>query len=264
MKASKLYLFLNVLIILVAIVACGRGAGPLPTIDYSAKATSLAGTAWALGTATPSPTSTATPVPTPVISVYGTSLVKREDGSALFIDHKAGIQLTIPAGWLPVRVSESEFYEAFTLEVVLENPAIADRLTRTQSANLDYHRLDAFDIREGHMPNEIVTVINVVFQENDVRSLEKWAQAERNRRIPFSGYKFLASSYPRTPDDTRVLMIEKSWDAEQKRGTIYYRGIFFSLATGTVVLDLYTDNDFKETILPDFEGVLNSLTVLNP
>ena len=59
-------------------------------------------------------------------------------------------------------------------------------------------------------------------------------------------------------------MIEKQWDAEQKRGIIYYRGIFFSLVTGTVVLDLYTDNDFKDTILPDFEQVMNSLTVLNP
>jgi hypothetical protein len=264
MKPNKLCLLLNILIILATIVGCGRIAAPVPTVDTSIRMTSLAGTAWALGTATPSLTPTETPVSTPVISVYGTSLVKRDDGSALFIDHRAGIQLTIPVGWLPVRVSESEFYEAFALEVVLQNPAIADRLTRTQSANLDYHRLDAIDIREGHMPNEIITVINVVFQENDARSLEKWAQAERNRKIPFSGYKFLASSYPRTADDTRVLMIEKQWDAEQRKGTIYYRGIFFSLETGTVVLDLYTDNDFKETILPDFDGVMNSLTVLNP
>jgi hypothetical protein len=265
MKPNKFYLFLNVLMILLTITACGRlGKTPPagPTIDSRARATSLAGTALAAAASMPSPTETL--VPTPRISIYGTSLVIREDGSALFVDHKAGIQLTIPAGWLPVRVNEDEYYKAYTLDVVLQNPVIFDRLTSTQSVNLDFHRLDAIDIREGHIPNEIISVINVVFQENDVRSLEKWAQAERSRKLPFSGYKFISSEYPRTADGTRVLMIEKKWDAEQKRGTIYYRGMFFSLATGTIVLDLYTNNDFKDTVLPDFEQVVNSLTLLNP
>ena len=265
MKSKKIYLFLGLLVMVASAGACGRPSTiPTgPTIDSSARETSLAGTAIAaFGTATPIPSPTKTPVPTPKISNYGTSLVIHDDGSALFIDHKAGIQLTIPAGWLPIRVNEDEFYKAYSLDVVVQNPVIADRLTATQSANLDFHRLDAIDIRDGHIPNGIITVINVVFQENDKRSLENWYKAESARKKPFVGYKFITASYPYLDDGTRVLQIEEKWNGE--KGIIYYRGIFFSMPSGTLVLDFYTDMDFKDTVLPDFEQVISGLTLLNP
>ena len=243
---------------------CGLGGQAVPTIDSSARETALAATALSFGTATFTPAPTETALPTPKISVYGTSLILNEDQSATFIDHKAKIQLTIPAGWLPVRVNEDEFYKAFSLDVVLQNPAIADRLTETQSANLDFHRLDAIDIRDGHIPNGIITVIDVTFQEGDTRSLEKWYKAESTQKKPFSGYRFITARYPYMDDGTQVLLIEEKWDAEKKKGTVYYRGVFFSLPTGTLMLDFYTDFDLKDTVLPDFEQVLNSLTLLNP
>lgn len=261
MKGIKLSLIWSLLVVLAT--GCGRPVQAVPTVDSSARETALAGTALAFGTATPIPSPTETLIPTPKISNYGTSLVIQEDGSALFIDHKAGMQLTIPVGWLPVRVNEDEFYKAYSLDVVLENPAIADRLTNTQSANLDFHRLDAIDIRDGHIPDGVITVINVIFQEGDKRTLEQWAKAEISKKQPFAGFKWILTSYPRTADGTRVLQIEESWDAQQK-ARVYYRGIFFSLPSGTVVLDLYTNNEFKDTVLPEFEQVVNSLTLLNP
>lgn len=267
MKRNKLYLFWGLLVAVLTTVACGRPSNiPAgPTIDSSARETALAETAVAaFGTPTPIPSPTETPVPTAKISNYGTSLVIQEDDSTLFIDHKAGIQLTIPAGWLPVRVNEDEYYKAYSLEVVLENPAIADRLTETQSANLDFHRLDAIDIREGHIPDGIISVINVVFQEGDNRTLEQWAKAERVKKQPYSGFKWILTSYPRTADGTRVLQVEESWNAEKVRGRVYYRGIFFNLPSGTVVLDFYTNDEFKDTVLPEFDQVVNSLTLLNP
>ena len=97
-----------------------------------------------------------------------------------------------------------------------------------------------------------------------MRSLEKWEQAERKRRPPLANYKFLRSSYPTIDDGTRVLVIEESWDASSNKGTIFYRGVFFSLPTGTIVLDLYTNTEFKDTILPDFDQLVNSLTLLTP
>jgi hypothetical protein len=264
MKSKKLSLLLGPLLIMVLAAACGQPAQPVPTVDTSARETALAGTAVAsFGTATPTSTSTETPVPTPKVSNYGTSLIIQKDGTALFVDHKAGMQLTIPEGWLPVRVNEDEYYKAYSLDVALENPAITDRLTQTQSANLDYHRLDAIDIREGHIPDGVITVINVIFQEGDKRTLEQWAKAEISKKQPFAHFKWILTSYPRTADGTRVLQIEESWDAEQK-ARIYYRGIFFSLPSGTVVLDFYTNNEFKDTVLPDFDQVVNSLTLLNP
>ena len=272
MKQNKYQLGLIGFILLFIVAACARTTQPIT--NPSSVETALASTARAFAkqteaanpfTATPSLAPTITFTPTPKISLYETSLVVREDQSVLFIDHKAGIQLTIPAGWMPIRVNEDEYYKAFALEVVLENPAINEHLTAIQDVNLEYHRLDAIDIRPEHIPNGIISNFNVIFESGDVRSLEKWEQAERNRRPPLVNYKFLRSSYPIIDNNgMRVLVIEKSWDASGKKGTIYYRGVFFSLPTGTLVLDFYTNNDFKDTVLPDFELVINSLSMLNP
>lgn len=264
MKPNKYYLFLNMLMVLMAIVACGQAGPPVPTVDSSARETSLASTAVAARTATPSPIPSDTPVPTPKISIYGTSLVMQEDGSTLFIDHKAGVELTIPADWLTVRVNEEEYYKAFSLNVVVENPAIAERLTDTQSANLDIHRLDAIDIRNKPIPDGIISLINVMFRQGDQRTLEAWAKAEISKKQPYTGFKWILTSYPRTADGTRVLQIEERWNAEKTRGKVYYRGIFFNLSSGTVVLNFYANDEFKDTLLPEFEQVVNSLTLLNP
>lgn len=107
-------------------------------------------------------------------------------------------------------------------------------------------------------------MINVIFQENDTRSLEKWSQAERSKKPPFSGFKFISSSYPRTADGTRVLQVEGTLDRREEKRHDLLPGHIFSLPTGTVVLDFYTDDTFKDTVLPDFEQVVNSLTLLNP
>jgi len=209
-------------------------------------------------TTTPITNPTATFTPIPQISLSGTSLIFREDRTTEFIDHKAGIGLTIPAGWLPVRPNESEFYSAFTLDVVQKNQEIIDRLAHIQSSDTNIFRLEAIDIRDGHIQDGILTVINVIFEEDDTRSLEKWAEAERKKKQPFENFKFISSNYPETASGVRVLVIEESW-ASGKSNTIYYRGVFFSLPTGTVVLDFYTNDKFKETVLPDFEQVVNSL-----
>jgi len=211
--------------------------------------------------ASPTPIPTKTHTPTPQISITETSLIFREDQTAEFIDHRAGIKLTIPTGWLPVRPNEDEFYKAFTLDVVQENQEIVDRLAHIQSSDTNFVRLDVIDIRDGHIQDGILTVINVIFEEDDTRTLEKWVEAERKKKQPFENFKFISSSYPETANGTRILVIEESW-ASGKSNTIYYRGVFFSLPTGTIVLDFYTSDKFKETVLPDFEEVVNSLVEL--
>jgi hypothetical protein len=255
--------------ILMAIMACalpGQTVSPqIPTIDPNTLATSVAGTAQASVQLTQQ-ASIPTSIPatsTPRISpITATSLGKLEDQSTLFIDHKAGIQLTIPAGWLPVRANEDEYYKAFSLDVVLSNPLINDRITKLASLNTDNFRVEAIDIRPEHLGNGFISIMDVIFQPGDLRTLEKWAQAERNKKSPLKGHKFLSSKIQETADGTRVLVIEESWPNGDV--TTYYRGVFFSLPTGTIVLDFYTSLDFKDTVFPEFEQVVNSLTALTP
>jgi hypothetical protein len=250
-------------VLLLLLIGCGKPQ-PAPITNPPGVETSLAGTARAFAKQTETANGfTVTLTPTPKISLNGTSLIFNKDQSALFIDHKAGIQLTIPAGWMVFRVNEQEYYDAFTSEVVLANPALSDRLTQIQDVNLDHYRLEAFDIREGHIPNGIISDMNVIFQPGDMRSLEQWAKAEGNRKSPFKNYRLTSMGYPQTADGTRVLVIEQTWSKDQS-SKVFHRAVFFSLPTGTVVLDFYTNNAFKDTVLPEFEQVVNSLQVFNP
>lgn len=269
MNRKEFFLYLNAIVILAAVTGCtfpGKKAPTAPTIDPSVLATHAASTAQAAAQQTQQaliPTQIP-PTSTPKFSpITGTSLVTLEDQSTLFIDSKAGIQLTIPSGWLVVRPNEDEYYKAFTLNEVLSSPEINDRLTKLQSANTDYFRLDAIDIRPDHVANGIISVMSVSYQPDDFRTLEKWAQSERSKKSPYKEYKLLSSTFQKTADGTRVLVVEENWKGSPN-GTLYHREIFFSLASGTFIIDLQTDLGFKGTMLPEFEQVVNSLTSLNP
>ncbi len=270
MKLRLLYSILIGSLFLSSVSGCGR-SGPKPVVNPPGVETSLASTARAFAkqteaanplSATPSPTATATPTPTPRISVNGTMLVKNEDGSALFTDTTAGIQMLIPAGWLPLRVNEEEYYQAFTSQIAASNPAIGERLTEIQDADLNTFRLDAIDVRDGHTVNGIITDIYVNFYPGDARSLEQVAQAEGKKKSAFKNYLFLNRGYPKTSDGTRTLVIDRTWTQDQTK-KIFQRSVFFSLPSGVLSLNLYSHKDFKDTVLPDFEQVINSMTPLN-
>jgi hypothetical protein len=271
MKTSFLYSIVIGFFSLSIMSSCGRSAST-PIVNPPGVETSLASTALALAkqteaanpiTATPSPTATQTPTPTPKLSVNGTILVMNEDGSALFTDYKAGIQLVIPAGWLPLRVNEEEYYQAFTSDIATSNPAVNQRLTQIQDADLDNFRLDAIDIRDEHTVSGILTDINVNFYPGDARSLEQLAQAEGKKKSAFKNYLFLNRGYPKTADGTRTLVIDRTWSQDQTK-KIFQRSVFFSRPTGVLVLNLYSNKDFKDTVLPDFEQVINSVAPISP
>jgi hypothetical protein len=273
MNVNQLRIKFCGLILLLAMIACvipGQAISPAPVVNQSSIETSIVGTAQVAKSqteqaslVTPNPTvPIETHTPTLQVSMSGTTLIFQEDQSAEFIDHKAGIKLTIPAGWLPVRPNEDEYYKAFTLDVALRNQEITNRLTRIQSSDTNFFRLDVIDIRDGHIQDGILTIFNVIFEEGDMRSLEEWAAAEKKKNNPFENFKFISSSYPQTANGTRVLVIEQSWASDQTN-TIYYRGVFFNLPTGTIVLDFYSNNKLKDSILPDFEQVVNSLVQID-
>jgi hypothetical protein len=164
---------------------------------------------------------------------------------------------------MPFRVNEQEYYDAFTSEVVLANSVLNDRLIQVQSVDPKIFRLDAFDIREGHIVGGIISDISVYFYADDLRSLEQWAEVAGRQKSPFRNFLFLNRGYPKLENGTRVLIIDRTWTLDQSNKALH-RSVFFSLPTGTLVMDLQTNNGFKDTVLPDFEQVVNSVTLLNP
>ena len=271
MKQTLLYSIVIGSFILSLISGCGR-TSPTPIVNPPGVETSLASTALALAkqteaanpfTATPSPTATETLTPTPKISLHGMSLVTRADQSTIFTDHKLGYQLTIPPGWMPIRINEGEYYKAFTLDAVLNNPVIADFLTNLEKQDANHFRLSALDLQPGQIDAGLVTVITVILQPEDGRTLEDWAKTKSARASIMEGYQFISSQYTETASGTRVLTREEQWDSTTA-GKRYSRRIFFALPTGILAVDLETNFDSKDTVLPEFEQIVNSLTFLQP
>ncbi len=236
------------------------------TANAIASQTAAAATPTQLELPTLIPTSTATLVPTesvtatPKISLSGTSLLLRDDQTAVFTDRPAGIEITIPAGWMPVRVNEEEYFAAYSNKAA-SDPAILDRLARLQTI-LDptWYRLNIIDIQPGHVINSAPVYINVIFQVNDPRSLEKLAQDEKSKS--YVDFKLISSNQQKAVNGMDVLVIEQSWSSTTV--TIYYRGTFLKTSTGLVVFDFYAPIEFKDTVLPDYEKIVNSLVLLNP
>jgi len=271
MKLHRPRVLILPFVILLSLIACGP-LQPKPIANPSSVETSLASTARALAkqtetangyTATPSVVPTETPTPTPKISLQGTSLVIREDQSTLFSDHKLGYQLVIPVGWLVTRLNEPEYYRAFTLESVLENPAINERLTKLQNDDADHLRLNAIDTRPGHIVNGMISDITVVQQFDQLQTLQEWSQMKSNRADLLVGYQRLSNNFEETANGTKVLVIEESWNYTDT-DKIFLRRVFFDLPSGILTLDFQTNLEFKDTALPDFEPVVNSLTLLKP
>jgi hypothetical protein len=269
---SNLWISLSIaFVFLFLFTACGQSA-PTPITNPPGVETSLASTALAYAkqteaanpfTATPSPTPTQTPTPTPRISLNGTSLVVREDQSALFTDHKLGYQITIPAGWLAVRLNEDEYYQAFTLEAVAQNPAITDFLSKIQTLNSNLVRLVAIDLEGGDSANGLISGISVILQPETIKTIDDWVIANQARSKKVKGYQFLSSQSQETASAIKVVVREEK-SSSTTGEIVYSRKILLNLPSGILLIDFETDLDTKDTNLPDFEQVVNSLILLNP
>jgi hypothetical protein len=258
-------------LMLMSLAACGRNVQPAPITNPSSVETALASTALALArqteaanpfTLTPSPTLTETSTPTPKISLNGTSLVLRDDQSTLFIDHKLGFQLTVPSGWLPVRINEDEYYKAFTLDAVAENTKILNFLMNLQNQDTDHIRLVAIDIRPEGASNGMISGMSVILQFETEKTLEDWANT-KSVHANSKGYQLLSSRFKETASGTRILVREESWNSLTTEKA-YGQRVFFSLPSGILTLDLETGLASKDMTLPDFEQVVESFTLLNP
>lgn len=272
MNRNYFHLGLSIFFSLSVIAACTGNKPPVPivpTTDLKKFEASVASTAQALTkqaaipTATPAVITTATAV----ISSYGTSLTKLTDGSALFTDQRAGVQITFPANWLAMRVGEPEYYQAW------EGPAagnliLLDAITSAQNLDLNTYRIVAFDIDPDHVLYENIPKINVVFVQGDVRTLRQVEYDERTQSSILKGYKFLPSEFKKTSSGLEVLILKHQWEATtsttHETYTGYYKGFLFKVPDGTVAIDLFIPLDQQEPLELELDQIIDGVTLLNP
>jgi hypothetical protein len=273
-KRKNGYTGLYSIFLLMAILACvipGQAA-PAPASDPNALSTYIAGTAQFLAaqteqvatlmapSMTPSPLPTVTLTPTPEISLEKTSLVTQSDQSTVFTDYKAGIQITFPAIWMPLRVGEKEYYKAWESDFVKNNQMVLDQLGYLQTADVAKIRLHAFDTRPGYIFNERHSEIGVVYEGGDLRTLEEWLKAEKDKS-QYADHDLISTTFRDLPNGIHALMLEHRIGGAEGRST-YYREVFFNVPSGTVFIDSYSDFEFRDAVIADFDLVVDSIVIL--
>ncbi len=253
---------------------------PVSTADPDSFASMVAEAAGALMTQTaeaqpastsptpslPPPTETPLPTPTetPLTSQAGTALSQLDDGSTQFIDNLAGVRLTIPAGWVTVRLNEPEYYQVWSLTV--DDPVLQHGLEGLQNLDPARFRLHAFNTQPDYVYEGEGSQINVVYVRDDVRTLEQIAEDEKQPQV-FSGYALISSEFQVRPDGLEVFIIEEQW-----RGTsstkasvmLYYKGVLFKVPSGTVAVDLFVPFEIKHEVVPAFDQMIEQLVVYIP
>ncbi|RPJ25995.1 MAG: hypothetical protein EHM33_13125 [Chloroflexi bacterium] len=279
MNRHYLPLALSASVILIAIVACvlpGQTVQPAPVTNPVSIESAVAGTAQAAAQQTqqanPVP-ATATFLPTEapmlpeVISSYGTSLVKRGDGSTQFRDYRAGVQIIFPPNWLPMRPGEPEYYEAW--EKGSQNQWILEEIASIQNLDLNVFRVNSYDMHPEHTLYDILPKINVVFQQGDLRTLEQ-VEDDEKRMIENSvqaGHEVLSSDYRGTSGGLQTLVFENQSQSKSSDNIdfmFYNKGTYFRVPTGMVFIDLFLSSEMKDALQEEYDQIFESITLFNP
>jgi hypothetical protein len=292
--------FLIALIFLAAITACvvpglPTASTPLPTltVDTGRIAMMVAGTVSAViaqtelaqpistpipaatftFTSAPVSTSTSAPLatatPTPQSSPSQSTLTKQADGSILFTDELAYYEIMLPAGWLTVRVNEKEYLDAFLLQEAA-NTHVQQSLLSVQNEGPNIFRLLAIDTQVAHIQNEFVTDMRFVLDEEMDISLNSDEDLQAIAgEIPTSAevFRYEVTSVEiftsASGIDFGVIEARSSFtNAVGIDAEIYQKQVFFNVPLGTQSITLTTIADLKDTLLPAFDAMLETVEII--
>lgn len=213
----------------------------------------------------PAPEATATP--TPVADTSGSSIAKRDDGTTLFTDARAGYEITVPAGWLAVRINQPEYFDAWLLPE-LSDPSLQRSFNSIQDKDPDTARLFVFDIREGHIRNEVVTNVNLIWDQEAQISFENEDDLQAiAAELPASveGLTVYAVEIVPVPDGTARGEIQseiEGLNASGQAATLYQKMFLFNLKAGMLVITFTTEIEVPEATLSMLEGMITSLSIV--
>jgi hypothetical protein len=229
-------------------------------------AAALASQTAAATTPLPSETSPPTLLPaesataTPRVSFLGTSLYLRDDQTTVFTDHRTGIELIIPAGWLALRINEPEYYDAWGLPE-FSDPSFQRLLTNMQNLDPNKSRLFVVDMQEEHQLGGFVTNINLLWNETENMSFDNEADLqEAADSITLSKLDILTTNISVTSNGIPIGVI-----TSKRAGTTmeaFHKQVFVQAHTGTLLITFTTSKDLKKTILPAFDAMIETMTLV--
>jgi hypothetical protein len=205
------------------------------------------------------PTQTATPEP-----IKSDSALTQKNGASIFSDERAGYQVTIPEGWLAVRVDAQEYYDAWTLAEAAD-PNIQETLLGVKSEDANKLRLLVIDTQDGHIQSDFVTEIRFVLDEaasfNSIEDLQAIAD-----KIPSetSALRFEVTSVQTiiAPSGIQFGMIEANSSFTNASGDlvkVYQKRIYFKTKAGVQSVIFTTLESLKESTLTDFDAMIETI-----
>ncbi len=223
-------------------------------------------------TATPQPTPTTIPTnsPTPqAASPTESSLSQQQDSSLLFVDARAGCEMTLPAGWLAVRVNEKEYLDAFSLAEAA-NEHIQQALLGVQNEDPLLLRLFAIDTQPQHIQNEFVSDMRFTLDSGKTIALNSDADLQAIAAVlPASAtaFRFEAVSVrvfaPASGVQTGVIESKSAFEnAAGETVSLYRRQAFFNTKGGVFSITLTTLEGLKDSLLPAFNAMLETIKLI--
>jgi hypothetical protein len=273
---AKYYIVGSVLFFaMMACVVPGLSQPAAPTLDVNNLPTVIALTASAAmaqtaaaAPPTPAPTLAELSTATPRVSLTGTSLLLRDDQTTVFTDRRAGVELIVPAGWLPIRINEKEYYDAWTLPE-LSDPAFQNSLTGINDLNPDEFRLFVLDVQEGHLQGSFVTNINLLWREHEDMSLDNdkdlqntadsLSQSTRELDILNTDISVTSSGIP-----IGVIISKTSVTTlDNTEVVVFYKMVFINARAGVLMITLTTTQELRGTVFPAFDAIIATITLVN-
>jgi hypothetical protein len=264
-------------LLVLAVLACampGGGAAsvPTPTVDPAQLDAMVAETVAAVlqqtaSAATPTQSVTATiettstPTSTPL---QQSSIVAQADGTTLFADEKAGFSLTVPPGWLPVRIDQIEYYDAFSLPQAAD-PSVQTALMDINDLDPNVFRLFIFDLQDGHVQNGFVNNINVIWSLDATLALETDAQIKTTAQelpsvVPGLTVTSAAISETASGIPLGVILSEiKGQTDDGAERALFQKQVFLNLKAGSLTITFTTEQGIKDATLPFFDMIVESI-----
>jgi hypothetical protein len=284
-KRRTLFTALVLLMTMLACVVPGSSSGsqPAPSLEPARLETMVAGTVSAAiaqteqaapqstavilpATNTVEPSETTASTEAPVTS--GSSLTAQNDGTILYVDATARFQLNVSPGWLPVRINEKEYYDAFSLPTAA-NEAVQRTLVNIKTLDPNTFRLFIYDLQDGHMQNGVITSVNFVWDPKGSIALDsdsgiKEAAKALSKSIP--NLKVNSSSVLTTTNTIPIGVIISDIPGKTFQGTdvvLFQKQVYLNLPAGELIISFTTEQSFKDATLPFFDTMIESLKI-NP
>ena len=253
-------------------VPAGSTSIPAPAVDDDRLQTMVAGTVAAAiaQTEQAAPTHEPGQPPTPTEQVLATesSLTAQSDGTILFVDERAKFQVNLSPGWLPVRINEQEYLDAFSLPAAADE-AVQSELMDIKALDPNIFRLFVYDLQDGHLISGVITGIDFVWDVEGIISLENDTGIQETADDLAASTPGLNATSATLSSSTNgipmgIILCEiPGYTFEGAEVVLFQKHVYLNLPAGMLIVSFTTEQNFKDATLPFFDTMIETLKI-NP